>query len=92
VSICGLQPPYRRTDSSEAGHYPSLFDNIDEEKHGHRDDDRVCMHLLMALVSISKTTYHRATSECSNSQPSCESTEGESIVCSFQTDVRVHEG
>ena len=30
---------YRRSDSAEAGHYASMFDNIEEEQQGSRDSD-----------------------------------------------------
>ena len=40
--VCAFQPPYRRSDSSEASRYPSLFDNVDDERRGHRDNEQVC--------------------------------------------------
>jgi len=51
--ICAFQPPYRRTDS-ETGRYPSLFDNIDEQRPGRRDDEQVCTVLLTHVEVLLK--------------------------------------
>jgi len=57
-----LQAAYRRSDSSDAGHYPSSFDNVDEERRGHRDDEQVCRCDTVA-ISISKN-YPRVGPGC----------------------------
>ena len=34
-----IQPPYRRSDSSDAGRYPSLFDSVDDDRQTQPSDD-----------------------------------------------------